>query len=711
VLEQVMDEAAKTIVAHVTTAGIAGAGKLIALVHRKTRPDADLPRDPEAVAEQLLAWAEADPEWAEQVRAALIGEPVSTIDPPPDPFVDRDELRDVVRALPRSVYLFNGLAGSGKTALTHKIAEDLAQSLLANPCYLDLDLFRANGIIRFGEAMRHALRQLGITELADGEADLAAQYRATLVTSNVLLIIDNLETAVELRTLAPGWSNYLVLATTRSLTTDLELDFTTARVPGLASEDALALLGDRPQLRGMIAAEPDAARALLGWFDNMPLAVKEIGLLLSRRIGEPGAIADLLAQIQATGSTDLARLTAARLAATVDALPAEAAQTFPLLVSIPASDFTRDVAAALFETDDSAALRILDEFRRAELVTELGSARYRLPSYIRERGKAAPGRLIDYYLTTAIAADLAGGARLRRSLIPEPAPTWSMRLGRIDWLDANREALGALVERLYRAGRDEQVCQLCAALEHLVLSRKRYDLCLTAFEYGTAAARRLPGRPALVARMLSLQGRVCALLHLFDRADAQLTEAAQLAAATGDPDLMASIAEFTGLCHQAANDLPQAAAYFAQAVDIDRRTDAQRALGIHARMLANVQVMLGQPREALDQLSGLDEYFAANNDPRNRSRVAAVAAKAYSLFDVRQARSQLDRARQFAEQSGSLAAYREELDDIEAEIAYRAQDYGTARSIWGRLIQEALTAHHPKSATYQAKLNWLPRPE
>lgn len=703
-----MDEAVKTIVAHVTTAGIAGAGKLITLVQRKIRPDDDLPRDPDAVAEQLLAWAEADPDWAEQIRVALIGEPVSTIDPPPNPFVDRDELRDAVRAQPRSVYLFSGLAGSGKTALTHKIAEDLAGTLLANPCYLDLDLFRANGILRFGEAMRHALRQLGITDLADGEADLAAQYRSTLVISNVLLIIDNVDTAIELKTLAPGWSNYLVLATTRTLTTDLELDFTTARLPGLAPEDALALLGDRPQLRAMIEAEPDKARALLGWFDNMPLAVKEIGLLLSRRIGEPGAIADLLAQIEATGSTDLTRLTAARVAATIAALPGDAARAFPLLVGIPGSDFTRDVAAALFGTGDSAALRILDEFRRAELLTELGGTRYRLPSYLRERGNTQPDGLTGYYLTTAIAADLAGGDRLRRSLVPESAPNWSVRLDRIDWLDANREALGALAERLYRAGHDEQVCQLCTALENLVLSRKRYDLCLTAFEYGTAAARRLPDRSALVARMLSLQGRVGVLLHLFDRASAQLTEAAQLAASTSDPGLIASIAEFTGLYQQSTNNLPQAAAYFAQAVDIDRRIDDRRALGIHARMLANIQVMLGQPQEALRQLTGLDEYFAGNNDLRNRSRVAAVAAKAYSLFDVRLARIQLDLARHFAEQSRSLAAYREELDDVEAEIAYRAQDYGTARSIWGRLIQEALAAHHPKSASYQAKLNWLP---
>lgn len=709
-----MDEAAKTIVAHLTTAGIVGAGKLIKLVQRKTGHEADLPPDPAAVAEQLLGWARDDPEWAEQVRVALIGEPVSTIDPPPDPFVDRDELRDTVRARPRSVYLFVGLDGSGKTSLTHKIAEDLAGDLLASPCYLDLDLFRANGIPRYHEAKRHVLRQLGITDLADGEADLDAQYRGVLVTGNVLLIIDNVETAVELRTLAPGWSNYLVLATTRTLTADLELEFTTVRMPGLAPEDALALLGHQPRLRAMIEREPEAAKALLGWFDNMPLAVKEIGQRLNRQADEPGAVGDLLAEVHATGSTDLARFTAANLAATVDALPADAARVFPLLAAIPAPDFTRDVATALFGTADSATLRILDEFRRAELLTELGAARYRLPAYIRtyaaERASTDPGRLTDHYLTTAVAADLAGGERLRLSLVSKPAPAWRLRLDRLDWLDGNREALGALVERLYRAGRDEQVCQLCTALENLVLSRKRYDLCLTAFEFGTRAARRLADRPALVARMLSLQGRVCALLHLFDRAYAQLTEAAQLAASTGDSRLIASIAEFTGLYHQAANNVPHAAAFFARAVDIDRRSGDDRAFGIHARMLANAQVMLGQPAEALGQLGGLDGYFAARDDPRNRSRVATVAAKAYSLVDVHQARAQLDLARRFAEQGGSLAGYREELDDVEAEIAYRAGDFGTARSIWGRLIQEALAAHHPKSAAYQAKLNWLPRP-
>jgi hypothetical protein len=416
-----------------------------------------------------------------------------------------------------------------------------------------------------------------------------------------------------------------------------------------------------------------------------------------------------LAEFEAEGITDLAQLTAARLAATVDALPDDAAQAFPLLAALPAPDFTRDVAAALFET--TRARSILENLARADLLTELGSARYRLPHFIRTHARERAGstearadRLAGYYLNTAIAADLAGGERLRRSLIPEPSLAWSLAIDRLDWLDHNREALGALVEEFYRTGRDEQACQLCTALENLVFSRKRYDLCLTAFEFGADAARRLGNRPALLARLLSLQGRVCVLLQLLDRARPLLAEAADLAA--GDAQLEASIAEFTGLYDQTAGDNAQAAAHYTRAAEIDRRSGDERAYGIHARMRANVLVMLGRTDEAMRELADIDRYLF---DDRNRSRVAAVRAKVQAVRgDLVQATAQLELARRFAEQSKSLAAYREELDDIEAEIAYRAGDYGAARSIWGRLIQEALAAHHPKSAIYQAKLNWLP---
>ncbi|HJP75020.1 MAG TPA: NB-ARC domain-containing protein [Pseudonocardiaceae bacterium] len=717
-LEQILlDDAAKVIAGQVTRAGIAGAGKLAKSIQRRFAHSADVTE----ISAELAEWTKSEPDWQAKLQALFDdtepGAP-ATVAAPPDPYIDRDALLDQVRGRPESVHLFHGFAGSGKTAFTYQVAEMLADIFPFNRCYLDVDRYRVDGVVRFGEAMIDVLGQLGVTEIADGETQLEKQYFGVLLARRVLLIIDNVAGDVELTRLAPNWRGCLVIATTRALTADLEVKYRPAQLLGLADEDALALLADRPEAAAMIERERDTAIALLNWFGNLPLAIKEIGVLLADRAGERDPIAALLADVTATDITDLTELTALRLAATVDTLAPEAARSFPLLAALPAADFTADVAAALFGTTEVRARAIIKDFDRAALLTSLGGARYRLPHFVRDyarkrAGGAGAERIAQYYLASAIAADLRGGGRLRRIPMPDTERVWpDIRTAR-QWLDDNREALGALVEQFYRAGQDEQVGQLATALENLMLAKKRYDVCLTAFEFGAKAAQRL-GLPRLRARMIALQGRVCTLLHLFDRAMPKLAEAAGIALAEGDGELAASTAEFTGLYHQTIGDwltdsvarnaeYARAAACFADATGID--APDSRAYGIHARMHANVLVMLGRAGDALTELAGLERCFEPE-DERNRSRIATVRAKAYSLTDQVRARTELALARQLAEQSNSLHSYRDELDDIEAEIAYRAADYRTAHSIWGRLLQDALTARHPKSTIYQAKLNW-----
>jgi tetratricopeptide (TPR) repeat protein len=271
---------------------------------------------------------------------------------------------------------------------------------------------------------------------------------------------------------------------------------------------------------------------------------------------------------------------------------------------------------------------------------------------------------------------------------------------------------------------------LATALEPLVQSTKRYDLCLEAFEWGAKAARRLnrTGWESVCARFLSLQARICTFRHGFDRALALLTEATTLAG--NDSLVQASIAEFTGRYHEVQGDweldLPKRMTFYAdgeaqliRAVAIDRalmanstdeddRRNALRGLGIHLRMLANVRAKLGKAREAQESLAELAPYLT---DDRNRSRVRAVWAKVYVVLrDPARAQTELDEARRLVEQSGSALSYVEELKDIEAEIRKVQGRIEDARAIWGELVRQALAVHHPKSEIFQAKLNELPLP-
>lgn len=725
-LEQIfLDDAAKLIVGQLTTAGMAGVGRIAkSIQHRFTHVT-----DVTEVSAELAEWARTEPDWQAKLQALFADtEPgaAPTVAAPPDPYIDRDALLESVRERPESVHLFHGFAGSGKTAFTYKVAEFLADVFPFNRVYLDLQRHRDNGVLRFRDAMIDVLSQLGIaeTDIADGEIQLERQYFGVLLGRRVLLIIDNAETEAELTRLAPNWSSCLVIATTRTVTADLEAKYRPARLTGLSSDDAIALLrAARPELGEMIDQEPGTAVRLLDWFDNMPLAIAEVGALLRDRLGEYHAIATLLADFEAAGITGLAELTSVRLAAAVGALPPDAARIFPLLAAVPAADFSLNVAAFLFGTTERDARNLLRDLTRAALLTGIGGGRHRLPHFIRDYAKQRAGadltlsadRLADYYLRTAIAADQIGPERLPRVPMPVAEQVWTDSAAAIRWLDDNREALGALVERCYHAGRDEQAAQLATALENLVLSTKRYGLCLTAFEFAADAAQR-NGWRRLHARMLSLQGRILVLLRVFDRARPLLAEAADIARAEGDTHQEASIAEFTGLYHLLDSEssadavyrraaLERAAVSYAHAATIDQRIGHHRAYGIHARMLANVQVMLGRADDALRTLSGLDAIFGAGED-RNRSRVATVRAKAYSLLNTQQARAELARARDLAARSNALTSYAEELDDVQAEIEYRTGDLAAAHVIWGRLLQQAQASRHPRADVYLAKLSW-----
>jgi hypothetical protein len=730
-LEVLGDEVAKTVAANATTMGIAAFRHVVEVVrHKSDLKSTELPTDPNELAELIVEWARADEQWATRLQLALadrLDGGSGVVEPPPTPFFDRDAVRDRIRQVNTGIYLFGGQRGCGKTALVCQLAEDLAGVFPADRCYVNLDAFRDGDVVRLAEAKRHVLRQLGVTELATGETQLAGQYLRAQLSRRVLLILDNVLSAEELRILAPGWSTSLVLATTRELTNDLRAKYRQAVVAlgGLDSAGAQALLATICGAE-MLAAEPEATRTILRRFGNIPFAIEQIGALLSRRIGEPGAVAALLTQFHDSGIADTDDLIARKLAESVDLLSSAEIRAYQLLALNPGPEFDLVTVELLLGGSRSGVDKLVD----VGLVTALGGGRYQLPWFAKNYAgeladhdevdtEAAFDRILAFYVERAISADFAGGDRLRRSAPPARVMPWPAEgPARLDWLDEHREALVELAERALLAGRYEEVCQLCTALELLVMSRARFEECLTAFEFGTRAAQQL-GRPDLLARMYSLQGRVALLLHLFDRAERLLATATDTAAALNgaDPQLESSLAEFWGRYHeewadwqheeyQRTSGYTRAVDHFTRSATIDRAIKDRRAYGLHARMLANVQVKAGLADEALALLADLAGY---TSDPRNGSRVHTVRAKALTpLGRLAEATAEIEAAKRLATQSGTMAQYRYELADIEAEIAFKAGDIGAARSLWGWLVQEYLNAGHPKSVLYQAKLNRLP---
>jgi tetratricopeptide (TPR) repeat protein len=701
-LDIAVAEAAKTLAATLTSGAVARAGRLLGLLRRR---NAQLPADPTALAELILHYAAEDPGFAAELfdsLAALGAGGAGAISPyPPDPFADRDELRARIAAS-TGVWVIAGQLGAGKTAFVRRIAHDVADRFPGGQVYVDTDDWRDGETLRTAEIERYVLGQLGAAEIEAAEPALHQQYLSSLLRRRFVLILENVAGVDEARPLAQPWPCSLVLVTTRRLTGDMRIWSTPDRlVPmhGLDEAGAWDLLASRCG-PAMLAAEPAAAGRLLDICDRMPFAILQLGSILDRRRGEPGAVAMVQAEFE-TGDDVIRRC----LADTLAQLSSSTLESLTVLARHPGENFTYRSAAAML---GHPAGRSLDELIDACLVENAGG-RLRLHRLVRQYAGARQvddgpyfDRLLAFYRDWAVAADLSTGERLRR--YPIPAGLEWPALDPIDWLDAESATIVELVKQAHLRGRHVEVVQLCGPLEVLLNHRGYHWRCAEAFDWGIRSAASLDDR-ATLARLHAMLGRVFTLLHLFDRAASALDTAYRLLADLDDARLESSIMEFRGRFHEERSEYDTAISYLRQAVSLDLSAGLSRPLRLHRRMLANLLVKADQPAEALPLLDG-----AGTGEERNDARVQMVLAKAYTaLGDLDRARSALTQARTLASRSGATQ-YDLELADIEASLAFRAGDVEAARSLWGWVADRYGDWGHPRFNEYLEKLDRLPPP-
>ncbi|MQY18540.1 NB-ARC domain-containing protein [Nocardia macrotermitis] len=726
--EVVTGEIAKAITASLAGAGIKGAGKLSQLLRTKIahRATDDAMTSTVPTLDEWNAFvvrcAQEDPEFFRQLADAVADVDPLVPDPevrpafvPPDPFCDRDDLRG---GLPEyGVFGYAGPPGSGKTALVQRLAADYQDRFpLHHRVSVDLNDFRAGDIPRLADAKRHVLRQLGIEDIVADGPGFANQYRSALSTRRLLLVVENILGADEFDALIEPWPKALVLATTRRLTGDLQLCIPHwIELPGLEWDGAREMLAVWSS-RSVVAAELDVADQLLERFDRRPSAIKLLGRLLSRRAHQPNPVAGLMNQLEEMGIERTDRMLGAVMSGQLAEVTSEMRESFRLLALHPGGQFTAETAKELL---GRSADGVVDELRELGLVEAAARGRYRMSWAVRrfavelgmpEGGPAAMERLLKYFAARAVAADLAGGRRMRYYRMLQVRP-WPDNETPIEWLAAEAEVLVELVEYAYLHGYDDEVGQLCGGFEVLSLHHGQYGLCLTVFERGVQAAQRR-GELRLLARQHALCGRMATLLHHFDHARSALDRAREIADRVADLALTASIWEFTGRLAEeesgsaATPDWRPAIAAYVRALEIDRRRDgARRARGLHARMLANALVKAGL-FEGVDAL--LREALDCADGPRNASRVFTVWARyAVALGNSSDARRNIGEAYALVQTAGA-AQYRIELDDLMGEIEYLENNIQGARELWATIAQYYVAQGHPRSKEFFAKLNRPP---
>ncbi|GAA3681848.1 BTAD domain-containing putative transcriptional regulator [Nonomuraea antimicrobica] len=397
------------------------------------------------------------------------------------------------------------------------------------------------------EAAATLLRGLGFAGAAipDKETERLALYRTALAERRVLIVLDDVAGAADVRGLLPGAPGCALLVTSRSTLAGIDAD--RVRLGPLSAEEALALLASMAG-DDRIADDPASAARLVRRCGYLPLAVRIAGARLTgnsqRRLAElNAALRDQRRRLDELTVEDLAVRTV--LASADRRLSAPAREAFHLLSSsLPAHDVAGWTVAAVLDVPPSRGERIVDELADTNLLLPAGHGRYRLHDLVRlygreralldvppERREAAAGRLRGAYLDLAIRAERQFGGGFVGAA-PLTAPAWSLpepvarRLvaDPVAWFEAERVLLGAVVRRAVRDGAIGTAAGLAAALAVFYESRTYFDDWRATHEPVLEAARRTGDDAAAMVMLRNLgelhtiQDRYTIAVTCFDEA-------------------------------------------------------------------------------------------------------------------------------------------------------------------------------------------------
>jgi tetratricopeptide (TPR) repeat protein/transcriptional regulator with XRE-family HTH domain len=419
-----------------------------------------------------------------------------------------------------------GKPGVGKTTLAVYVAHRLRSEFPDGQLYVNLQGAQAQPLDP-GAVLARFLRALGMdgSSIPGGLEERAERYRMLLADRRVLVVLDNAAAEAQVRPLLPGSPTCRVVVTSRARLTGLEgahrLDLEV-----LAPRAGVELLG-RVAGPVRVAAEPEAAAAIVGYCGRLPLAIRVAGARLAAR---PAWSLARLAERLADEHQRLDELAAgdlevrASIALSYRALPTQQQRAFRRLGLLEVPDLPAWVAAALLDLHPSRGEELVDGLVDAQLLEVVGEdaagqLRYRfhdlLRVYARECAAAEdPNRHQDAALARAFGGWLALAEAADRRL---PSPTvgvthgtaprwpglaseadrrtrWSAPADPLAWFEAERVAMVAVVAQAANRNMNELAWDLAGLLLGFLSARNHLDDWRSTHETALAAAERAGNR-------------------------------------------------------------------------------------------------------------------------------------------------------------------------------------------------------------------------
>ncbi|MFE2041591.1 ATP-binding protein [Streptomyces sp. NPDC059477] len=567
-----------------------------------------------------------------------------------------------------AVDVLDGLPGVGKTTMAWHWAQRARDRFPDGQLYVDFAALRDRCTPVTGpgadvsEALAMCLRSLpgGGAGIPDSLAERTNLYRSRTAELRILLVLDDVNQAAQVRALIPKGPGSVVLATSQGRLGELSLGG--ARLISVGPLDAhggLALLSDRCR-PGAVEDEPEAARRLVELCGGLPVALQIVAARLAADDGT--TMAELAAELDdETGR--MAGLTLDEEGPSVSAvldsayrlLPPDAARLYRLLGWLPFGVFDLGVAAVASHTDPPGARRTVRALARASLVESIGGGRYRMHDLVRlharERALAQEPegeqtalirRVGTHYLALTALADRAlRKERLRvadlTDLLSEADDPFATPGGPppLAWLDTEHLAVLAVLRAAAHHGLHTLTWQLSESFAVLFLYHRYLGTWREALELGARAAASAASAAGTAgefaeasageARLRSLLSRPLLDLGEDERARTELDRAAALAEVTDRLDLRASVQEFLGR-YWDRHDASRAVEAYRRSLDLNERAGETRGAALATFFLGRALDARGDHEEALVLLrrAHRDLMNRAEPDRRMAARVQAA---------------------------------------------------------------------------------------
>jgi tetratricopeptide (TPR) repeat protein/transcriptional regulator with XRE-family HTH domain len=535
------------------------------------------------------------------------------------------------------IHAIGGMAGIGKTTFAVHAAHQLAASFPDGQFFLPLHAHTpGQRPVEPADALASLLLTAGVPapQIPPGLEARAARWRHCVADRKMLLVLDDAASHEQVRPLLPGTADTLVLITSRRRLTALE-DATAISLDTLPPDEAAALLArlsDRPGLSAGDAAVGEITR-LCGY---LPLA---IGMLARQLHHHPAWTAAGLAGDLAATRDRLELMQAENLsvAAAFDLsyrdLTGGQQRLFRRLGLHPGPDIDAYAAAAVDDTSVDQARHHLEGLYDQHLITEPARGRYRLHDLLREHAHAlagadpadsgaATGRLLDYYLHTALSAGwhIADWPTSSGGRPPPDEPlAWAPEIATPQqaaaWLETERPNLHAAVSDAAARGFPRHAIAIPAAISGFLRVHGYWDQAAALNQAALTIARQANGR-ADQASALEQLGILEWRTGDYPAAAASLQQALALFRDLGDQLGQASALHQLGAVQQLTGDYPAAAASHQQALALFRdighlagQASALNDLGIVLRLTgdypaaaASLQRSLALFRKVSDRL-------------------------------------------------------------------------------------------------------------